>query len=82
MKIQWYEHVPGIFESVLVYRFYCGQIPQVQSHTKLMNGKIAMNKVFGTKDKRRSTKHKSKSVAEDENIAEWKLNGSKDFYNR
>ena len=31
--IQWYDQVPGIFESDIVYRIYRGQLPQVQSYT-------------------------------------------------
>ena len=40
-----------------------------------------MTQVYGTKEKRRSARHKSKLVAEDENIIEWKLNEGNDFYN-
>ena len=58
LMIQWYEKVPVFVESYLLYRLYCGQIPQVQIHTQLVHGKIAMTQVFGTKEKRRFAKHK------------------------
>ena len=61
---------------------YCGQIPQVQSHTQLGHGEIAMPQVSGTKDKHRSEIHKSQLVSEYKNSIEWKLNGGKNFYNK
>ena len=33
LEIEWYEQVPVIVESDLIHRLYCGQLPQVQSHT-------------------------------------------------
>ena len=44
-----------------------------------MNGKIAMTQVSGTKDKCKSSKHKSQLLSEDENRIKWKFNGGKDF---
>ena len=82
LTIQWYEQVTVIIESGLVYRLYCGQIPQVQSHTKLVHGNIAMTQVSGTKEKSRSAINKSKLAAEDDISIEWKLNGGKNFYNK
>ena len=82
MTIQWYEQVTGIPGSDLVYELECGQPPQVQSHTQLVHGKIAMTQVSGVKEKRRSARHKSKLVAENQNSIEWKLNSGKDVYNK
>ena len=82
LTIQCYEQSTGIVESDLVYRLYCGQLPQVQSHAQLVHGKIVMTQVSGTKDKRTFSRHKSQLVSEDENIIEWKLNGGKYFYNK
>ena len=45
-----------------------------------MNGNIVMTQVSATKDKRRSARHKSQLVAEDENSIELKLNDVKAFY--
>ena len=82
MTIQWYEQVTGIPGSDLVYELECGQPPQVQSHTQLVHGKIAMTQVAGVKKKRRSGRHKIQLVAENKTNLEWKLNGGKDFYNK
>ena len=67
LTIQWYEQVHGIVESYLVYRLYCGQIPQVQIHTLIVHGNILTANFLGTKDKIRSARHKIQLLAEDEN---------------
>ena len=82
MTIQWYDQAPGIPGSDLVYELECVQPPQVQSHNQLVHGKIAMTQVAVVKKKRRSGRHKSQLVAENQSSIEWKLNGGKDFYNK
>ena len=42
LTIQCYEQVTGIVESDEVYRLYCGQLPQVQSHNQLAHWDILM----------------------------------------
>ena len=45
IAIQWYDNINGIYGSDMVYRFYCDHPPQVQIHTKLMQGNISMNHI-------------------------------------
>ena len=42
ITIKWYEQIPGIYGSDLVYIIYCGSPSQLQSHTQLVHGKISM----------------------------------------
>ena len=81
-KIQQYEQVPGIFESYLVHRFYCGQLPQIQSHTQLVHGNIEMYQVSGRRQKYKPARHKSQLLAENQNRIKCKLNGGNDFYDK
>ena len=82
MTIQLYEQVTRIQGSYLVYELECGQPPQVQSHTQFVHGKIAMTQVAGVKEKRRSGRHKSQLVAENQSSIKWKFKGGKDFNNK
>ena len=58
LKIQWYEQIPGISRSDLVYRLYYENHTQVQSHTQLVHGKISMHQIYGTAKMHTSTINK------------------------
>ena len=47
ITVQWYEQIPGISGSDLVYILHCNNPLQVQSHTKLVHGKISMTHISG-----------------------------------
>ena len=64
LTIQWYERITGISVSDLVYRFYCDNHPQVQSHTQLVHGKILTTQIYGTADRYTYARYKSPSPAE------------------
>ena len=57
IKIQWYEHITGISESDLVYRFYCDNTPQVQSHAQIVHGNISMTQIYGTTKRHTSARN-------------------------
>ena len=84
LKIQWYESIPVISISGLVYRFYCDNPPQVQIHTQPVHVKISMTKCFGAAERRTSARNKSPSPTEllHGYYLQWKLNGGKEFYNK
>ena len=58
LTIQWYDYIPGISVSDLVYRFYCDNPTQVQSHNKLVHGKISTTKIHGTAERHTSSRYK------------------------
>ena len=64
--IQLYEQITGISVSDMVYRFYCDNTPQVQSHTQIVHGKISITQIYGTAE--RHTSAKSSIVI----VAAWK----------
>ena len=55
LTIQWYERITGISVSDLVYRFYCDNHPQVQSHTQLVYGKTKMAQISRTTERHTSS---------------------------
>ena len=61
LKIQWYENIPGISGSYLVYIFYCDNPTQVQSHTQLVHGKMSMTQIYGAVESHTPARNKSLS---------------------
>ena len=81
--IQWYENIPGIYESYLVYRLYYDNPPQAQIRTQIVHGKISMAQISGTTEKHTSARYKSTSQSESlyVNDLQCKLNGGNKLYN-
>ena len=40
LTFQWHEQIPGISGSYMVYRLFCDNSPQVQSHNQVVHGNI------------------------------------------
>ena len=56
LKIQWYDQIPGIYGSDLVYRLYCDNPPQFKIHAKFVYGIISMNQISVTSERHNSAK--------------------------
>ena len=56
LKIQWYDQIPGISRSDLVYIFYCNNPPQFKIHAKFVYGIISMNQISVTSERHNSAK--------------------------
>ena len=48
LEIQCYDQIPGMYGSDMVYRLYCDNPTQFQSHTQILHGKISMAQISGT----------------------------------
>ena len=58
LTIQWYDQIPVIYVSDMVYRLHCDNPPQVQIHTHLVHGKISMTQIYGTAERNTSARNK------------------------
>ena len=74
LTIQWYEHIPGVSGSDLVYRLYCDSPTQVQIHTQLVHVNISMNQISGAVERHTYPRNKSTSPPESlqGNHLQWK----------
>ena len=61
LTIQWYEYIPWISGSDLVYRLYYDNPAQVQRHNHILHGKISMNQIYVTVESHTSSRYKSLS---------------------
>ena len=56
LTIQWYEHIPGISVSDIIYRLYCDNTPKLQIHNQLLHGNTSMDQIYGTVERHTSVK--------------------------
>ena len=71
------ENIPDISGSDMVYRLYYDNPPKVQSHTKIMHGKIPMTQIYGTAERHTYARNKYPSPSDSihGNALQWRLNG-------
>ena len=83
LTIEWYEGIPGIPGSDMVYIFFGDNPPQFQIHNQIVHGSILMNQISVTAERHTSAENKSPSPSEvlHGNNLQCKLNGRKEFDN-